>query len=64
MQAGRVVQLDTLGDGDLDVLNPALGPLPARKCRLWMSWDVKIELNASAAALSYESPLLPTEATT
>lgn len=39
------------------------GPLSARMCRLRISSALKVEFYASAAALSYESPFVPTEAT-
>jgi hypothetical protein len=62
MQSPVVEPVDVFGDGDLDVadvLPSALG----RMTGLRMHSALNNEFSVSAIALSYESPLLPTEVT-
>jgi hypothetical protein len=62
VQPPVVKPVDVLGDGDLDVadvLPSALG----RMTGLRMHSALNNEFSVSAIALSYESPLLPTEVT-
>ena len=57
-----VEPVDVLGDGDLDFADPAQPPR-GRMTGLRMHSALNSELNASAIALSYESPLEPTDVT-
>lgn len=63
VESSMVEPVDVLGDGDLNVAHRLPAAFRARMTGLRMHSALNSELSASAIALSYESPRLPTDAT-